>query len=127
EEEEEEWVFELAGAPPPRPAYPTKSPASPVHEAHPVGIYQSDEHSNSVSTIEFYENLLLMSLTVKLAASTIMVPDFGGTDFTTQLDNCGDPNIHGDSFKQLAVTSKQGVPMSEVATYGQRTEEWEFQ
>ncbi|KAF4756055.1 hypothetical protein FOZ62_027253, partial [Perkinsus olseni] len=57
----------------------------------------------------------------------LLVPDFGGTDFTTQLDNCGDPNIHGESFKQLAVTSKQGVPMSEVATYGQRTEEWEFQ
>ncbi|KAF4659452.1 hypothetical protein FOZ61_004722 [Perkinsus olseni] len=88
-----EWVFELAGAPP--------------DETPPVGIYQSDEHSNSVSTIEFYENLLLMSSTVKLAASTIMVPDFGGTDFTTQLDNCGDPDIHGESCKHLAFTSRR--------------------
>ncbi|KAF4679872.1 hypothetical protein FOZ60_014393 [Perkinsus olseni] len=147
-----EWVFELAGAPPPRPDHPTQSPAFPVHETHPVGIYQSEEHSNSVSTIEFYENLLLMSLAVNLGSCVaaarnvpyhigrlhshkgdilddefFVVPDFGSTDFMTQVDNCGDPAIHGESFKHLAVTSKQGVPMSEVTTYGQQTEEWEFQ
>ncbi|EER12847.1 hypothetical protein Pmar_PMAR024218, partial [Perkinsus marinus ATCC 50983] len=105
----EDWVFGLTGAPPQPPAYPTRSPATPAHGTHPVGTYESSERSDSVSTIEFYEDLLLMSLTIKLGSCTASVqnipyhigrvrnheghyiddklyvgPDFSETDFTTQ-------------------------------------------
>ncbi|EER11346.1 hypothetical protein Pmar_PMAR027025 [Perkinsus marinus ATCC 50983] len=148
----EDWVFGLTGAPPQPPAYPTRSPATPAHGTHPVGTYESSERSDSVSTIEFYEDLLLMSLTIKLGSCTASVqnipyhigrvrnheghyiddklyvgPDFSETDFTTQVDNCRDSNINGDTFQQLFVSSEQGVPMSEITTHGTFITEWRFQ
>ncbi|KAF4664180.1 hypothetical protein FOZ61_001053 [Perkinsus olseni] len=124
-----EWVFRLAGAPPPRPTHPTQSPATPTHETHPVGVYQGEGSSSSGSTIEFYENFKLMSLTFRaggvLEDEFVVVPDLRGTHFETQLVNCGVTDLPSLALENLIVSSKKGVPMSEVIPHN--TNGWEFE